>query len=93
MSSHYKTTTPEVGERGSAVLQRNISELPYQQKRVIILLYKAKEPQSVADISKALGQADPRGHIRELRIKGYPIDDVWCKSKYKGRYKRYFIKK
>lgn len=67
--------------------------LPLQQRRLLAYLYSSTHPQSVADISVALHQSDPRGHIAYLRRKGFPIGDVWCKSPYGSRYKRYFIRK
>ena len=66
--------------------------LPRQQKRILLYLAKAKEPQSVADIIRALGQTDPRGHISRLRKRGYPIADIRCKSE-DGIYKRYYLRK
>lgn len=67
--------------------------LPYQQNRVFSYLLKAQKPQSVADIAKAIGVGDARGHIAVLRRKGYAIGDIWCKSVHRGRYKRYFVRK
>lgn len=70
-----------------------ISSLPRQQKRVLNYLLASKRPRSVADISRALGQSDPRGHIRNLRLRGYPIADLWDTTKERERFKRYFIRK
>lgn len=70
-----------------------ISTLPRQQKRVLNYLLASKRPRSVADISRALGQSDPRGHIRNLRLRGYPIADLWDATKERERFKRYFIRK
>jgi hypothetical protein len=69
-----------------------ISLLPRQQKRILLHLAKSQEPQSVADIIRALGQTDPRGHISRLRKMGYPIADIRCKCE-NGTYKRYYIRK
>lgn len=69
-----------------------ISLLPRQQKRILLHLAKSQEPQSVADIIRALGQTDPRGHISRLRKKGFSIADIRCKAE-DGVYKRYFIRK
>ena len=70
-----------------------INNLPKQQKRVLLFLHSQHRPCSVADIVRALGHSDPRGHIRDLRDRGYPIADIWCKSADGVRYKRYFIRK
>ena len=70
-----------------------IFSLPRQQKRTLNYLLASKTPRSVADISRALGQSDPRGHIRNLRLRNYPIGDIWDKSETGERYKRYFIRK
>lgn len=70
-----------------------ISSLPRQQYRLLSSLLRAKRPVSVVDIIRALGQTDPRGHISSLRRRGYPIGDIWCKSRDGRRYKRYFIRK
>lgn len=70
-----------------------IFSLPRQQKRTLNYLLASKTPRSVADISRALGQSDPRGHIRNLRLRNYPIADIWDKSETGERYKRYFIRK
>ena len=69
-----------------------ISLLPRQQKRILLHLANSTEPQSVADIIRALGQSDPRGHISRLRKKGYPIADIRCKAE-DGIYKRYYLRK
>lgn len=46
---------------------------------------------SAADISTALHLSDPRGHIAELRKKGFAISDEWRKGEYGSRYKVYFV--
>lgn len=66
--------------------------LTRQQKRILLHLAKSKEPQSVTDIIRALGQTDPRGHISRLRKLGYPIADIRCKCE-DGTYKRYYLRK
>ena len=66
--------------------------LPRQQKRLLLFLAKAKEPQSVTDIIRALGQTDPRAHISRLRKKGFPIADIRCKAE-DCTYKRYYLRK
>lgn len=66
--------------------------LSYQERRTFYHLLNAKHPQSAADIVRALGQCDPRTHIKGLRDKGVEIADIWCKCKENGRYKRYYIK-
>ena len=70
----------------------SINNLPRQQKRLLVFLLNAKEPQSVADIIRALGQTDPRGHISRLRKKGFSIADIRCEAE-DGVYKRYYIRK
>lgn len=70
----------------------SINSLPRQQKRLLLFLINSDEPQSVADIIRALGQTDPRGHISRLRKKGFSIADIRCESE-DGAYKRYFIRK
>lgn len=69
-----------------------IFSLPRQERRIFNLLAYGK-PRSVADISKDLGMSDPRSVIRCLRKRGYHISDMWVKSKYGNRFKRYFIRK
>lgn len=65
--------------------------LSLQQKRVYYYLLNAEFPKSAADITRALGQCDPRGHIKGLRDKGIPVQGIWCYCKEHGRYKRYFL--
>ncbi len=48
---------------------------------------------SVADISKALGLSDPRGHIKYLRGKGINIKDEWRNGAHGGKYKVYWLEK
>lgn len=71
----------------------SINSLPRQQKRLLLFLMGQSAPCSVADITRALGQTDPRGHIRDLRARGYHIGDVWSKSSDGSRFKLYFVKK
>lgn len=68
-----------------------IFSLPRQERRVYSLLSDGV-PRSVADISRDLKLSDPRGIIRDLRKRGYCIYDVWVKSEFGNRFKRYFIK-
>ena len=70
----------------------NILGLSRQQKRLLLYLARAKEPQSVTDIVRALGQTDPRTHISRLRKRGYPIADIRCKGE-DCIYKRYYLRK
>ncbi len=65
--------------------------LSLQERRVYYYLLNAEFPKSVADITRALGQCDPRRHIKGLRDKGVPVQDTWCYCKEHGRYKRYFL--
>ncbi len=66
--------------------------LSYQQKRIISYLTRQTEPKSVIEMMQDLFISDPRGHISQLRKKGYQIDCYWCKTEL-GRYKRYYIRK
>ena len=74
------------------ICKDSISSLPRQQRRILLHLARSKDPQSVADIIRALGQTDPRGHISRLRKKGFPIADIRCICE-DGIYKRYYIRK
>ena len=87
--------SPQAGAINKRQLLNKDTEnyLPKQQRRVLTFLEQAKRPRSAADIAKALGQCDPRGHIAQLRRKGYSIGDVWCISSDGNRYKRYFLRK
>lgn len=66
--------------------------LPRQQKRVLLYLSRQVEGKSVIDMMKDLYISDPRGHISQLRKKGYAISDYWCETEL-GRHKRYYIRK
>lgn len=66
----------------------NIS-LSKRQRKVRNLLYAGWF--SAAEISIALGYADPRSYIRELREKGVNVLDEWIEDE-ETRYKRYHIK-
>lgn len=72
------------------VVARPLSERARVQGKVLAL-FKRKTWLSVADITIALGVCDPRGHIRELREKGYPITDKWIKRADGVRFKVYHL--
>lgn len=65
---------------------------PARLQGLVLNLLRSHESLSVSEMSKLLGLADPRGHIAELRHKGYDIGDYWVKSEYGSRYKRYYLK-
>ena len=97
-ATHKNTHKPDNNSLGTTIAtslqdKGRKNSLPYQQNRVFSYLLKAQTPQSVADIAKAIGVGDARGHIAVLRRKGYAIGDIWCKSIHRGRYKRYFVRK
>ena len=69
-----------------------IPRLSYHQKRIYNLLSDGI-PRSAADITISLRMSDPRSVIRDLRHKGVPISDEWCKGVHGGRFKRYFVRK
>lgn len=87
--------SPQAGASNKRQLlnKDSINNLPRQQKRVLSYLLSKAKPCSNVDIMQALYLSDPRGHIAQLRRKGYPIGDVWCKSSDGNRYKRYFLRK
>lgn len=94
-STHNTATTHQVmqGSTQSALYsERAISQLGRQQGRVLRLLLKG-DKLSGGEIARALGMSDPRGHIRDLRRKGYPISDMWVTTQYGTRYKLFFIRK
>lgn len=93
MAENKETPDVLIEQSGDKTQCKSSKNLPMQQKRLLNYLLKCDTPQSVVDFSVALHQADPRGHIRQLRLKGYPISDIWCKSRYDGRYKRYYLRK
>lgn len=96
MSSAQNTATThqamQGGTSGVMYSESAIAQLGRQQGRVLRLLLKG-DKLSGGDIARALGMSDPRGHIRDLRRKGYLISDMWVKTKYGTRYKLFFIRK
>lgn len=76
--------------RGQEIVGRPLHRRARVQNKVLAL-FKRKEWLSVADITIALGVCDPRGHIRELREKGYPITDKWIKRADGVRFKVYHL--
>ena len=84
----YQRQSTQVG--GGDVIP-NTEDLGRIAKKVLMLLAKGGL-YSVVDITNRLGISDPRGHIRDLRAKGYPIGDVWVTTHYGNRYKKYFLK-
>lgn len=77
--------------KAGRIVVRPFSERAKVQKRVLAL-FERKTWLSVADITIALGVCDPRGHIRELRKKGYQIVDKWQEGDDNVRYKVYMLK-
>lgn len=63
--------------------------LPRIQRKVYDLLIAGK--MGVSELSAKLRIADPRGHIRELRRKGFNVKDDWRTSMYGNQYKIYWI--
>ena len=58
--------------------RKPIKPRDFHQSRLLSLLSDGKA-YTIADISTALKLSDPRGVIRNLRRKGYPIGDMWQK--------------
>lgn len=71
-------------------IDKIIESCTIRQKNICHFLRHGKF--SAADISRRLGYADPRGHIRNIRKKGITICDEWIKCEDGTRFKRYFIK-
>ncbi|MBO7263885.1 MAG: hypothetical protein J6U93_05125 [Alistipes sp.] len=96
MGSTDNTATVHQVMQGSAsgamYSESAIAQLGRQQGRVLRLLLKGQKL-SGGEIARALGMSDPRGHIRDLRRKGYPISDMWVTTSYGTRYKLFFIRK
>lgn len=91
MSKENISTTMHTSEHSSTpVVPHREALLGRQQKRVLALLSKGGM-YSVVDITNRLGVSDPRGHIRDLRAKGYPIGDTWVTTHYGNRFKKYFV--
>lgn len=72
------------------VKKKNPDTLPRLQRKVYNLLAGGGK-WSVAELSARLWLADPRGHIAELRNKGYNIADEWRETSEGNRYKVYFL--
>ncbi len=66
---------------------QNPNTLPNLQRKVYNLLAKGGK-WSVAELSARLWLADPRGHIAELRNKGFNIADEWRETTEGNRYLR-----
>ena len=67
---------------------KDIKQLSKRQKKVFNLLLTGEH--SVTDITIALGYADPRSYIRDIREKGIVVNDRW-KENGDVRYKVYWI--
>lgn len=92
MSNRFVNATQLEAVQGSTpIISTNVDKLGRLQAKVLALLAKGGM-YSAADISVALRLSDPRGHIAELRGKGYPIADIWVTTQYGNRYKKYFLK-
>lgn len=94
-STHNTATTHQLMQgstSGALYSESAIAQLGRQQGRVLRLLLKGGM-YSGGDIARELGMSDPRGHIRDLRRKGYPISDIWVNTQYGTRYKKFFIRK
>ena len=73
--------------------QRTTSNQPRPAilQQLVYSFLEAGGRHSAADISAALHLSDPRGHIRDLRNKGFAIEDEWRKGTFGGRYKVYYV--
>lgn len=71
--------------------QKQAKPRDFHQLRVLSMLSDGRA-YTIAEISTALKLSDPRGIIRNLRRKGYPIGDMWQKAVYGTRYKKYFLR-
>lgn len=92
MNSGYDNTYQRQSTQvGGGDVVPNINQLGRIAQKVLTLLSKGGM-YSVVDITTRLGISDPRGHIRDLRAKGYPICDIWVTTHYGNRYKKYFLK-
>ncbi|MBO5814023.1 MAG: hypothetical protein J6R13_05865 [Alistipes sp.] len=85
--STYQRQSTQVG--GGDVVP-NTEALGRIAQKVLTLLSKGGL-YSVVDITNRLGISDPRGHIRDLRAKGYSIGDIWVTTHYGNRFKKYFL--
>lgn len=64
--------------------------LSRQEQRLFEMLSRGGR-YSVADITRALGQCDPRGHISRMRRKGVQIADERVRCLGGVTYKRYWL--
>ena len=67
---------------------KDIKQLSKRQKKVLNLLLTGEH--SVTDITIALGYADPRSYIRDIRAKDIVVNDRWVVNG-DVRYKVYWI--
>ena len=82
---------PAITAEGRTERHKGMPKLPRLQAKVFEMLCNGRY--SASDISARLRVADPRGHIRELRLKGINVQDEWCAGLGNVRYKRYWIVK
>ena len=64
--------------------------LTRQEQRLYFMLSRGGQ-YTVADISRELGQCDPRGHIARMRRKGIPIADKRVSNSEGINYKLYWL--
>lgn len=90
----YDNAAPAMNSENDTALRGKDTHFScgFHQRRVYNLLLRGGR-YSAADISIALHLSDPRSTIRDLRDKGIPIADEWCRAEHGGRFKRYFIRK
>lgn len=79
----------QIGERLTVSSDKGLGRIA---KKVLSLLSDGNM-YSVVEMTIRLGISDPRGHISDLRAKGYPISDIWVTTHFGNRYKKYFVKK
>ena len=83
-------------EKGTVNSPQNINNNDYKNgnnsfvRQRVLRLFQTGKKFSAVDITKTLTISDPRGHIRDLRDRGYDIRDYWVKSP-NGRYKIYYL--
>lgn len=87
-NSTYQPQSEPIGKGRFMPMDKGLGRIA---RKVLTLLAKGGT-YSVVDITTRLGISDPRGHISELRAKGYAIGDMWVTTHYGNRYKRYFLK-
>ncbi len=64
---------------------------PFSDRHIALINYLAGGGKySVADIMNDLHIGDPRAEIRDLRVKGITVEDVWVYTA-TSKYKRYWI--